>query len=212
MFHWRRPRRLRWKSFMESMAQRKIALALLGALGIVAAAAGIVVLSGRTPARLSYEDELQRAADVVRDRQDVVRQRFRIGTYERFDLSQDYGLIVFSDAGTPKVVADIQFVGSYSDTSRTWLWAWANESLDPQLTRGSARVKEFGRQKHLERLTSAKWAATEDDGWEMATFQAYVTGADFMYRAPLRHGHAYLTLKNFRSAKPDERYPFVPAK
>lgn len=191
------------------MSKRRVEI-LLG-FAILVAAAVIIIITGRTPSRISYKAQLERAENVVRRRQDVALERFKIGGYDRFDWSQESRVIVFSSARTPKVVADVQFVGSYSDTSKTWLWAWANHSIEPVLVQDSLRVKAYGTERHFQQLTEAKWPATEADGWEMATFQAYVTGADVMYRTPFKGGKTYLTLKNIRWASPGARYPSIPS-
>lgn len=180
-------------------------------LAILSAAAAIIIFSGRTPSRLSYEVELERADKRVRQRQRDMIERFKIGQYDRFDWSQSEALIVFSTDGIPKVVADIQFVGSYSDTSKTWLWAWANDSIESHLTRDSERVKTFGAARGFKQLTDARWSATENDGWQMAFFQADLTDADMAYRTPFEQGKTYFTLKNIRWAPPGSRYAFVPA-
>lgn len=181
-------------------------------LAIVAMAVGIIIFTGRTPSKIRYRAELKRAADAVGKRQDAMLERFKIRTYKRYDVSQEQGLIVFSTDGTPYVVADVQLVGSYSDTSKTWLWAWANDSIPAGLVADSKRVHAFGEARRLERLTKDKWPATEEDGWEMANFQAHITGADLTYRTRFPQGWSYLTLRNMRLAAPGERYSFVPSK
>lgn len=172
-------------------------------------AAGIIIFTGRTPSKIRYRAELKRAEDAVRVRQNAVLERFKIGTYKRYDLSQEQSLIVFSTDGTPHVVADIQAVGSYSDTSKTWLWAWANDSFEEGLVADAKRVYAFGEERGLERLTKDKWPATEEDGWEMANFQAHITGADLTYRTRFPQGWTYLTLKNMRRAARGERFSVV---
>jgi hypothetical protein len=186
--------------------------AILVPVAVVIAAAAIVVFTGRLPSRIAYEVELERARNVLRDRQTPVVQRFRIGEYDRFNWSQEEGLIVFSTASVPKVVADIQFVGSYSDTTKTWLWAWANGAVLEHLTGDAKRMRAIGEKKGWEKLTTGKWAGTEEDGWCMATLQAAMTDADMAYRTPFDQGKTYLTLKNVRWAKPGERFAFVKGK
>lgn len=178
---------------------------------IVLSAVAIIIATGRTPSRIAYEVELERAANAMYDRQTNALNHFKIGDFDRFDWSQEQHLIVFSHGGKPQVVAEIQFVGSYSTTSKTWLWAWANDSIASALSQDSLRVKAFGLNHRLRKLTEAKWPANEKDGWEMTTFQAYVVGAEAMYRTPFRQGQTYLTLKHLRWVQPGEHFIFIPA-
>lgn len=91
---------------------------------------------------------------------------WRFGEQDRWDLSQDDGLLVFS---FPDVVASMpaQIVGSRDGNSGTWMWAWANPSISRQLAGHAARVRQYGQQHNIERLITNNWQATTLDGWHM---------------------------------------------
>jgi hypothetical protein len=184
---------------------------LLVAFTAVAIAAVIIVVSGRTPSRIAYDATIEEAADAMRQKQKAFIDRFHLGTHGRFDWSQEEGVIVFSSNGLPKVAADIQFVGSFSNTSKTWLWAWANDTVLAKMSADSQRVLQFGRERHFKRLTEAKWPAEEVDCWNVTSLQAHLTGAEGMYRTSKRDGDTYLTLRNTHWVKRGEQFNFLPA-
>jgi hypothetical protein len=46
-------------------------------------------------------------------------------------MAEDQLLPVLIHHGA-KIIVNIQFVGSYSKISKTWRWAWANETVQPE--------------------------------------------------------------------------------
>lgn len=100
----------------------------------------------------------------------------------------------FSNDGVPAVRARIQFIGSFSPLSNTWLWAWANFSIDAPNRALVEKVRELGEERDFPKLTTWKWNATEHDGWHMAAIAARVMGAKGIYRAPSDTGPTFLAI------------------
>ena len=91
-----------------------------------------------------YVDLVTRAHEYATARQAALRADFRLGEWPTYHWDQDTGKIVFSAGGVPRVVADIQFVGSVSTMSGTWLWAWASPYIEPAVCRDISDVRRFG--------------------------------------------------------------------
>jgi len=68
-----------------------------------------------------YVALLTEAHDTMVARQERLNFRFHLDAYEHWDWSQDAGVLVFSDSGVAKVVADVQFVGDVSRRDSTFL-------------------------------------------------------------------------------------------
>ena len=67
---------------------------------------------------------------VIRDAQTYLRvcqaqlgEEYRLWRWSRYDWHQETRQLIFSEGGVAKVTADIQFVGSISPESDTWLWS-----------------------------------------------------------------------------------------
>jgi hypothetical protein len=118
----------------------------------------------------------------------VCEREFSIGHWERWDYDGDAGTITFSEAGIPKVIADVQLVGTTSTRSNTWLWGWANESVPRSITQLIEKVRAFGQTESLPELIETSWPDDEYHGWEMTEIAAKLIHARGAYRAPRQGG------------------------
>ncbi len=84
------------------------------------------------------------AVAYLRERQDQLHSRYNLGGYPRYDWNQETGQLIFSEDGRALVVADIQFVGSISTRSHTWLWSWANQSILESVKQRVRKVRAYG--------------------------------------------------------------------
>jgi len=134
------------------------------------------------------------AVAYLRERQDQLYSRYNLGGYPHYDWNQDTGQLTFSDDGRTRVVADIQFVGSISTRSDTWLWSWANQSILESAKQRVRTVRAYGDAHRYLKLASACWTAEEADGWEMTAITAYLIGAAGAYRSPDDRGFSFLAI------------------
>jgi len=123
------------------------------------------------------------------------------------DLSKRDLLFTFDEGVVATCPA--QIVGSLDSSEGSWLWAWANPSIPESLQRDSWRVREYGLQHQIARLTSAEWLCTEEEAWQMAALACKMCEAHGVYRGPA--GTAFVFI-NFGSIvlNPGARSP-VPA-
>ena len=131
-----------------------------------------------------FVDLVTAAYGYLTARQDELKANYGLSEYDRWDWDDARGAVVFSDAGVPVVIAPSQLVGSVSRQSGTWLWAWANESVEPRLRRDLDEVRRYGEHHDIWQLTTPKWEAVETDGWEMTSIAAYILQAKGAYRMP----------------------------
>jgi uncharacterized protein DUF6882 len=118
------------------------------------------------------------------------KQRFRIGYWKQCDYDLDAGTLIFSEADSPRIVAQIQVVGTTS--SRTWLWGWANEDFPKAVTERLREVRQFGEDQALSQLTEPQLVGDEYLGWELTAITAQILGASGAYCCPGEHGDLYL--------------------
>ncbi len=140
------------------------------------------------------------AHEYLSERQETLQNEYSIGEYERYDWDQDTGSLVFSHNGVVKVIAKVQFVGSISTKSNTWLWSWANSTVLENVKNEMGAIKEYGMANSLDALTTDKWEADEVDGWEMTSITAKLLGAKGAYRTPGTNGFTYMVITNIRWA------------
>ena len=132
--------------------------------------------------QLQYLELLEESRLYLDTQQAKCDQEYRLNHFNRMDYEQETGKMIFSDVGViPRVVADYQIVGSLSGKSNTWLWAWDNPYLLENTIQDIRKVKEFGDENDIEKLTSPKWEATEQDAWDMTAIAANLLKARGAY-------------------------------
>ena len=100
-----------------------------------------------------------------------------------------------------EVVCDVQMVGTLSTASNTWLWSWESPWVVQKQKKDALAVYRYGKEHGMERLTTAKWVATEEDGWAMTGIAARICPAVGAYRLQNRDSCIFLLLKDIREGK-----------
>jgi len=148
----------------------------------------------------TFENLVHEGHEYLTRCQQSLEEEFRISHWPRYDWSQDAGQLIFSEDSVRKVIASIEFVGSISTKTDTWLWAWGNDSLDQERTRLIRRVRTYGETNGIKPLVTANWHAHEVDGWDMTSIAAYLLNAKGAYRTPQDSGFTFMVLTNVQWA------------
>lgn len=148
-----------------------------------------------------FKDYLHESVHLAIDASQKYQDEFEIGKYARWQYDLEPATLTFSNEGVPYVVADIQAVGSISNASKSWLWAWANDSIPDHLTYSLSVVREFGEKNNILKLTESYWEATEEDGWEMSSITNRLIGGRGIYRCPNERGFLFLVLTDIRKLR-----------
>ncbi|EPI4820816.1 DUF6882 domain-containing protein [Vibrio alginolyticus] len=159
---------------------------------LLTAAMGLFVSNAN--ANISWEDFVIEAHTALTEKQSKLMSEFKLGEHERFDWDQESGTLIFSNDGKVAVIAKVQFVGSISTTSNTWLWSWANSYIYDNVKDQMHIVREFGESKGYEALIIDKWEADEIDGWEMTSVTSYLLEAKGAYRTTGETGFTYMVI------------------
>ncbi len=137
---------------------------------------------------------VERCGEELRVKQETLEGEYGLTRHKRWDWDQVRAEIVFSNDGVPAVTAAVQFVGSVSTRSNTWLWSWANPTTAEPVRSRIVAVYDFGEDRDFPHLVVPKWPAEEVDGWEMSSVAAHVLGAAGVYRTPSDSGFTFLLL------------------
>jgi len=143
-----------------------------------------------------WNEFVRSCSERLSEKQESLRQQFKIGEHKRWDWDLDTGTLIFSNDGVTAVTAEIDLVGSISSTSNTWLWAWANSSLSELKDNISIPVTEIGAESNFVKLTTPYWPADEVDGWQMTAICADILGSKGAYRTASETGFTYLIIRN----------------
>lgn len=132
----------------------------------------------------AYDALCKTGLEFLVDRDAQLQETFLIGSWSRYTWDMDAGTLTFHDAYQPRVIATVQFTGTYACVPRTWLWSWANPSIASAVTGRMHEVREYGRQHGIAPLVADHWHAPESHGLEMTAVTAYLLNARGAYRAP----------------------------
>jgi hypothetical protein len=140
------------------------------------------------------------ATAYLRDKNDAAWKKWHLEKHNRFDWKQDGATIVFS-GGDTEVLADIQFIGSWSQDTDTWMWAWHNESIKDNLKKAVCDVRRFGEFHGLPELTESILDGPIEAAWDMTALSCYILQSEMGYRAPdsTKDRFTFLSLSNFRN-------------
>lgn len=141
-------------------------------------------------------------AEIERKNQKLVDE-YGFGSFQRWDIDQEDGELVFSDGGVPKLICSVSILGSFSELSETWMWGWANPSLLKTLTRDTEAVREYGEKNRIEDLTVEKTTATEGEAWALSALACRILSGLGLYRGPTGNGFVIMMLKRVKRSEQD---------
>lgn len=124
---------------------------------------------------------------------------FKLGRWPRWDYDLDAGTLTFSEAGIPRVVAEIQIAGTTSDQVGNWLWSWGNGHWPVDLLPDAELARAFGREHGIAELTEefVKGRDLNALGWKLTAVVVRLTDALGAYRPSPKDGVTlYLTCKS----------------
>lgn len=140
---------------------------------------------------LDFESLLRDSMEELMARTQAHQEEWAFGTEEEWLLDQDAGQLTFKFPGRSSITP-VQIIGTFNTQSATWLWAWANPLIADHLKADSLRLREYGEQWGIQRLTAPEWAAQESDCWYMAALACRLFGGHGAYRGPAADSHTLM--------------------
>jgi len=142
-----------------------------------------------------YIQMLQNCVEEIQMKNTNLQKNYGFGKYDRWDMNQGDGKLIFSENGEPKVICDIMMLGSYSIDSKTWRWSWANDTVVPELKNNFEKVKEYGKQNSYDDLIDDEFGTDEAGAWEMSAIATKILGGKGIYRAPCDNIYIFMMIK-----------------
>lgn len=108
-------------------------------------------------------------------------------------LDTETGLLSFGD----EFKWQAQILGTQSDVSKTWLWAWANQaSKTPEnLMKSAAELRKLGSAWNIPEFTTPQFGITKAfDGHDLSIIATGVCNARAYYRGPYPGGAIFMLI------------------
>ena len=136
----------------------------------------------------NYNDLLIRCYGELMAKNSILENEYGFGTYERWDINQEDGLLIFSNQGVPKLTCSVVFLGSFSEVTETWLWGWANATIKDELSEPALKIREYGIQHDIPEFCYPKIAVTEQEAWGIGAIGCRILDGMGIYRGPAGNG------------------------
>lgn len=141
----------------------------------------------------AFLDALAEAEPRIAKRQEELSQRVAGST--RWAFSQPERQLTFEFADRPKLVVPAQFLGTWSPEDESWLWGWANTSVDEKCTNlVEAALKPDHQEPGMAVFWREKFPCEPDFAARVAMLAADRMGATGVYRGAVGGASAYLAL------------------
>lgn len=143
------------------------------------------------PPAQTEQELLERYAALAYDKQSDL---YEVIGDNAWNADMDTGTISFG----PELVFPMQVLGTFSHSSETWLWAWANaqSNLPARLLSQAEQLRAYGEQHGIELLTASEFDATEKDLHLIGIIAAGMFGASGYYLANYGQGTMVVTVKS----------------
>ncbi|MEV0248510.1 DUF6882 domain-containing protein [Nocardia sp. NPDC050712] len=104
-----------------------------------------------------------------------------LGSADRWGLDQTTGLMTWTFPDKT-ATAPAQLIGSYNPSAGSWMWAWANESILPEMSRDSDLVREWASAHGHPELAEPVIDADDQMAAMLGALALRVTAATGFYR------------------------------
>lgn len=125
---------------------------------------------------------LNAACDWLANRNIALARERGIGLERDYAYDQETGRLVLKFGGRKTLAAHGQILGSFDPRDRSFMWSWANPSIQPALCEDAARLKAEGERLGVAALTTPVQTVVFDDLLPLLALAAQDGGADGVYR------------------------------
>jgi len=138
-----------------------------------------------------FENFVSSAMDELTQKQEWLGTEYGLGTHARWWFDQESEKLEFFDKGDNKVLtASVIHLGSYSANSKTWKWAWANDSIVQSQREKAISLKALADLTGYSLFAKESPVGLEDESmaWELAAMSLRHLGGIGVYKAPSSSG------------------------
>jgi hypothetical protein len=129
---------------------------------------------------MELETLLVQGRDLIDQTTRAHAQRWGLGTAQRWVLDQDAGTITWAFADRI-VSASAQILGSWNSQVGSFVWAWDNETITPQLSLTADQVRAFGVEHDVPALRSSPLKLDEEQVRDLVAVAFGIVGATGLY-------------------------------
>jgi hypothetical protein len=127
-------------------------------------------------------------------------KQWGIGSADRWSSDLVAGTLTF-DFSDHAITGPVEFIGSYSTSSQTRMWGWANESVPASVKSASEATRAYGSKQNLRALTEGKIGNLDPSlANDLAAVTVEIANLAGLYHAPTKDGFIFLGFTDFQVA------------
>ncbi len=133
----------------------------------------------------------------LQSKNEAAMKKWGIGSANSWAADLAAGTITFH-FDDRSITGPVHVLGSFAESSSSWLWGWANQALPENVTSASRLVQQRGGEAGLQALAVPKLELAEAIAYGLAALSVDVAGLAGLYRAPTSTGFVYLGFTDFQ--------------
>ncbi|MEA9414687.1 DUF6882 domain-containing protein [Flavobacterium sp. PL02] len=128
-----------------------------------------------------YSDFAINICNEFKSIQEKFVEKYNLNDFTEWFYDEETSLITFKKGQTELNFEYIP-IGSYSNSGKTWLWAWNNKELLHNNKLKTLLIKQFGEKNNYSKLTEGFFDADKYVGWELTAIAYNMIEAIGSYR------------------------------
>lgn len=141
-----------------------------------------------------FDDFLGKCYQELVEKQSLLLDNYSLGEYEDFWFSQITETLQFKNAEEVELEFVVVPIGSWSDKSNSWMWAWANNSTPEEFKSKSVCFKDLAEHTGLDVFSTEAFEADESTAHELTAMAVHHIDAMGMYIVPSNNLKTFLAL------------------
>lgn len=141
-----------------------------------------------------FTRHLDRAFDKLQEKQTRLKEIHHLDTFEDFALDLSSRRLIFQSPKGETLVFEVSVIGSWAKEPQSYLWGWADGSLEPDVQRDSEKFKGLAVVTGLDLFQQDRLDADENMAVELSVLGVDLIEAQGLYRIPGETFDRYLAL------------------
>ncbi len=131
--------------------------------------------------QMPYETLIERSMNSLQAKNQFHCDSWKLDEAD-WSVDQDEGTIIFHAPDNIVATAPVQIVGTYDQNQGSWMWGWANSSIEAKLTQDAVAVKAYGERSNNSLLTRRISHIEEYDAWQLTALASELRNQQGAYR------------------------------
>lgn len=126
------------------------------------------------------------------EKQENLQKQYQLGSYEKYWCDLEQKILQFKNQDTIFHEFRVMCLGSMSNQSETWMWAWANESFPEEVRKDSVELKNLKTTLGLDFFEIPVFECNDEMAYVLTAISCNHLDMMGTYRVPTQNGYIVL--------------------